>query len=45
MIDYFTQDSDIIIKFPGLSFPISLDSFDRMLDYYIDKCINIEGGK
>ncbi len=43
MIDYFTKDDDVSIKFPGLSFPITLSCLDRMLSYYIDKALNKEG--
>lgn len=45
MIDYFTNDDDVSIPFPGLSFPISLTCFGRMLEYYINRDLNIEEGE
>ena len=44
MIDYFVNDNDVIVKFPGFAFPISLSSFNRMLTYYIDKHLDNKGG-
>ena len=45
MIDYFTNDDDVIIHCPGLAFPVTLSCFERMLDYYINRDLNIEEEK
>ena len=44
MIDYFTNDDDVVVRFPGFAFPMTLSCFERMLTYYIDTNLNKEGG-
>tara|TARA_R110002020_G_scaffold364543_3_gene576831 strand:- start:1918 stop:2103 length:186 start_codon:yes stop_codon:yes gene_type:complete len=45
MIDYFTNEDDVTINFPGFSFPISLNCFERMLEYYINRDLDKEEGE
>lgn len=42
MIDYFTNDDDVVLRFPGFAFPMSLSCYNRLISCWLDTSTYIE---
>ena len=45
MLDRLENDDDVVLRFPGFSFPMTLTSYNKLITNWLESILNKEGGK